>query len=88
MNDYDDIFNTDTYLLDNLIEQKQFFIESYNKTENIYLRKHMNSKINNINKKINELCVHTWVDDMVDITPDKSIYITYCSKCELTKKNI
>lgn len=86
MNDIKQVINTDTYLLDKLIEQKQFFIESYNKTENIYVRKHINSKINNINKKINELCEHMWVDDMVDITPDKSIYITYCSKCELTKK--
>lgn len=88
MNCYNDMFNKDTNLLDNLIEQKHFFIESYNRTENIYVRKHMNSKINNINKKINELCEHIWIDDMIDITPDKSIYITYCTKCELTKKMI
>lgn len=31
-------------------------------------------------------CVHNWINDLIDINPDKSITICYCSKCELTKE--
>lgn len=31
-------------------------------------------------------CIHEWIYDLIDIDPDKSITICYCSKCELTKK--
>lgn len=31
-------------------------------------------------------CVHNWIYDLIDIDPDKSITICYCSKCELTKE--
>ena len=41
--------------------------------------KNINSKDNNVNK-----CVHEFVRDLIDITPDKSIEITYCILCEYT----
>ena len=51
-------------------------------------------KINNLEeiiKYLNELicnnCEHTFVDDLIDITPDKSQNITYCTICEYTKEN-
>jgi len=33
----------------------------------------------------NNLCEHKWVNDLIDIDPDRSQYICYCCKCELTK---
>ena len=35
-----------------------------------------------VNQKIANLCEHTLVNDSIDITPDSSKEITYCSKCE------
>jgi hypothetical protein len=35
-------------------------------------------------KKISELCVHEFEDDLIDIDPDKSVYIRYCKICEYT----
>ena len=41
-------------------------------------------------KYLNELifnnCEHTFVEDVIDITPDKSQNITYCTICEYTKE--
>jgi hypothetical protein len=36
-------------------------------------------------QKILELCRHVYVTDYIDITPDRSEQITYCSVCEHTK---
>jgi hypothetical protein len=36
------------------------------------------------NKKIYELCVHNFVEDSIDITPDRSQNIRYCSICDFT----
>lgn len=41
---------------------------------------------NIIDNKINNHCVHEWVTDLIDITPDRSQYICYCKFCEVTKK--
>jgi hypothetical protein len=35
--------------------------------------------------KIEELCRHEFVEDLIDITPDESKHITYCKICEYTK---
>ena len=35
--------------------------------------------------KIVELCSHEFVDDSIDIDPDKSENITYCTICGFTK---
>lgn len=39
-----------------------------------------------IDRKIKNICIHEWVYDYIDITPDSSQPICYCSKCEITKK--
>jgi len=39
-----------------------------------------------LEEKIQSMCVHDWVEDLIDIDPDRSQYICYCSKCEITKK--
>ena len=40
--------------------------------------------LENISNKIQNNCQHNFVNDEIDITPDKSICITYCSICEKT----
>ena len=41
-----------------------------------------------INKDNNNCsCVHEFVRDLIDITPDKSMEITYCILCEFTLTN-
>lgn len=35
--------------------------------------------------KIHELCNHEFVNDLIDISPDKSQTITYCKICDYTK---
>ena len=39
-----------------------------------------------IEDKIENRCIHEWVNDSIDITPDSSKDICYCVKCEVTKK--
>lgn len=42
---------------------------------------------NNINNIIDRSCKkHTWVYDTIDISPERSQNICYCSVCEVTKK--
>ena len=40
---------------------------------------------NIIEDKINNICNHEWIDDYIDIDPDRSQKITYCRLCEATK---
>ena len=35
--------------------------------------------------KINTMCKHTFEDDLIDITPDESKHISYCTICGFTK---
>lgn len=39
-----------------------------------------------VEESINNTCEHEWIDDLIDITPDVSKHICYCSKCEITKR--
>ena len=40
----------------------------------------------NIIKKIYELCVHNFIEDTIDIDPDRCKCIIYCKICGLTQK--
>ena len=42
---------------------------------------------NIVEHKLNNICQHEWIDDNIDITPERSQCITYCRLCELSKKN-
>lgn len=37
-------------------------------------------------EKLCTICDHEWVNDLIDIDPDRSKEICYCLKCEITKK--
>jgi len=43
--------------------------------------------IERIEKEMQNCCNHNFVDDEIDITPDRSQKIKYCSICEYTCKN-
>ena len=61
---------------------------------------YITEQVNEYEKKIIELeltlehltqfichsCEHTFVEDVIDITPDRSQNITYCTICEYTKE--
>lgn len=42
--------------------------------------------IEHLNQIIYENCEHEFLEDVIDINPDKSQHITYCKKCEYTKE--
>ena len=39
-------------------------------------------------KKIRKLCNHKFINDVIDINPEKSQNITYCEICEYSLENI
>jgi hypothetical protein len=39
-----------------------------------------------ITNNIKNICEHEWIEDDIDISPDRSQRICYCVKCEATKK--
>jgi hypothetical protein len=43
-------------------------------------------ELNNCDEMIYQMCKHNFVEDYIDITPDISQKIIYCSICELSKK--
>jgi hypothetical protein len=74
-----------------LFKDKDHIIEEY---EHIYDDKSFKDLIHIItgfnDKLASELyqnCSHDFVNDLVDIDPDRSAEITYCVKCELHKKD-
>jgi hypothetical protein len=61
------------------------FLSQYKKYKNeVYEMKHL---INNVNISICKLCIHEFVDDVIDITPERSQKIEYCVICEYTKES-
>jgi hypothetical protein len=49
--------------------------------------KHFQDLINNCNNELDHLCCHNFIDDVIDITPERSQSITYCSICETMKND-
>jgi hypothetical protein len=47
--------------------------------------KHFQDLINNCNNELDQLCCHNFIDDVIDITPERSQSITYCAICETVK---
>jgi len=68
--------NDDTISYDYINHQIEDYEKKITETE---------TNINQLHKFISLHCDHIFVDDYIDITPDKSERITYCSKCSHTQ---
>ena len=60
------------FSLENLQETKEEKMEKIKKMKSL------------VNEYLTEYCKHSIIDDFIDIDPDRSKYIRYCEKCELT----
>lgn len=49
--------------------------------------KMLKSYLNMLNEKIHSLCQHTFVSDCIDIDPDTSVKIYYCTVCKVSDLN-
>ena len=47
--------------------------------------KELSTNKNIFEEKLINICVHEWVNDYIDISPELSQKICYCIKCEVTK---
>jgi hypothetical protein len=56
-----------------------------NKSFFTYKIKHFQDLINNCNNQLDHICCHNYVDDTIDISPEMSQNITYCTICEIIK---
>lgn len=54
-------------------EKKNIIVEEISTNKNI------------VKDKLNNICVHEWIEDYIDICPETSQKICYCVKCEVTK---
>jgi hypothetical protein len=84
---YINIFNYLTEIINSYEEMLLYsndYLLQYNKYKNELSEiKHL---INNVNFSICQLCEHNFVEDEIDLTPDLSQKIVYCSICEYTKE--
>jgi hypothetical protein len=58
-------------VLENLIKEQ----------DNVHLR----NALEQLNQFLNQNCSHDYIDDYIDIDPDRSMQITYCTRCMMTK---
>ena len=82
---YEDI-NDSTYFEDN-IEEKIITLFDTENNKNFFIerKKHIEHLRSICHSKVLELCCHQIVEDLIDITPDKSQTIRYCDVCEYTE---
>jgi hypothetical protein len=62
----------------------EYITEQVNEYEKKILE--LDLTIEYLNQFICHNCEHTFVEDVIDITPDRSQNITYCTICEYTKE--
>jgi predicted house-cleaning noncanonical NTP pyrophosphatase (MazG superfamily) len=67
--------NVQNNLCDKITEEIQYYEEKYKELSDIVLC---------ISCIISKECEHNYIDDVIDITPDLSQHITYCTLCEHT----
>lgn len=82
---YEDINDT-TYFEENLEEENiKLFNTEQNKNFFIERKKHIEHLRSICHSKVLELCCHQIVEDLIDISPEKSQTIRYCDICEYTE---
>ncbi len=70
--------------LDKTLESYQMFF--YAKRDEFLKKKERICKLKNMcSTLVQQHCNHDFVDDYIDITPERSEKITYCRICEYTK---
>lgn len=71
-------------------EQRGFFILQLKEPTEIMVQRckkiisDLTILLDNIDETLKAECIHTYVEDWVDITPERSQKITYCSTCHCT----
>jgi hypothetical protein len=85
-----------TYLNEIKLTYCEMKLENYENYSIDYIKNLINdyeAKIAEVQLEIKHLqqiicsnCEHTFVEDVIDITPDRSQRITYCTNCEYTKE--
>jgi conjugal transfer/entry exclusion protein len=86
------IINTNINNVDNNYFTQSYDEEFYEKYKSLYdsdslqnLSLCLEEFKNIVNGKLNNVCEHEWIEDYIDIDPDRSKKICYCSKCNVTK---
>jgi len=76
----------DDYSKSTTIDNPFIIIFDNENTKDIFikLKKHIKEFIQICDTEIEKLCSHDFVYDVVDISPDHSKQICYCTKCEFT----
>ena len=79
---YSSIFNKNKRGLehDNNLQLLQEYYQHSNHVESVIRQR--TELLTRINSQIEHNCVHVWETDLIDIDPDCSQTIKYCSKCE------
>lgn len=75
----------------NDIKNNSYLLNDYMKMyDDISTYQELITNLENLKTHLKQLikhnCEHNWVHDYIDIDPDRSKQIFYCSKCEITKK--
>lgn len=47
--------------------------------------RHLKNALEQLNQFLIQNCHHDYLDDFIDIDPDRSMKITYCTRCMMTK---
>ena len=85
---YEDIFsNTNNSEILNFIHFLDKYLNVNTITQINSLLTHVKRCKNYCNEKIHKLCIHKFINDTIDITPEKSQNIIYCKICEYTLSN-
>ena len=69
------------------LEQNHYNIFQPETNQNFFMNRltHMKQFQKICDNKIKKLCVHNFINDTIDINPERSDNITYCQYCGLTK---
>jgi hypothetical protein len=76
---YENIINNLDNIIDSQLNEQNTYFLLERKQHIIELKRTCENKI------LELLCKHEFEDDMIDITPERSQYITYCAICGYTK---
>jgi hypothetical protein len=62
-------------------------VRSHKNAMNFFIKKiqYAREELSGYEELINSLCKHEFVDDLIDIPPDRTEKITYCRFCDFTK---